>query len=416
MILASWVPLLMRSRVYLDWNATAPLHDAARRAVVDALDAIGNPSSVHAEGRAARQIIERARVDIADLIGAEPDDIVLTSGATEANATVLAGGWDTVFVAGIEHDSVRAAATASGARIIPLATDAAGLVDQSALIEAVLRDARPLGRALLTLQAANNETGIRQDLAPVFAFAHEHGIITHCDAVQIAGRLPFDRDDASTDLVSLSAHKLGGPKGVGALAIRDKVALSPLIVGGGQQRYRRAGTENVPGIAGFGAAARAARAALANTDAIARMRDDLERRLLALTPEAIIVGATSPRLPNTTCVALPGRLAEMLVIKFDLAGIAISAGAACSSGKVAASPVLASMGLPPDVVRGAVRLSLGATTSAADIDRVCDVWAEIAHTAAARKHLHTGQSSTGVTPPAARFAAHVAAPLAAGGD
>ena len=406
----------MRSRVYLDWNATAPLHDAARQAVVDALDAVGNPSSVHAEGRAARRIIEHARVDIASLIGAGPDDIVLTSGATEANATVLAGGWDTVFIAGFEHDSVRAAATVSGAHIIPLATDAAGLVNASALIDAVLRDTRALGRALLTLQAANNETGIRQDLAPVFAFAREHGIVTHCDAVQIAGRLPFDRGTAGADLVSLSAHKLGGPKGAGALAIRDKVALSPLIVGGGQQRYRRAGTENVPGIAGFGAAARAAIAAIANAGAIARMRDDLERRLLALTPDAIIVGAASPRLPNTTCVALPGRLAEILVIKFDMAGIAISAGAACSSGKVGLSPVLASMGLPPGVVRGAVRLSLGATTTAADIDRVCDVWAEIAHTAAARQHLHTGTSSTGVKPPATRHAAHVAATSAAGGD
>lgn len=355
------------NRTYLDHNATAPLRPEARAAVMAALDAIGNPSSVHAEGRRARSIVEDARERVADLVGVEPAQVVFTSGATEANAWVLHAGWDAVLVPGIEHDSVLAPARSGAREAIDLPVEGDGLIAIAAVASALER-AGGSRRALLALQLANNETGVIQPVAETAVLARECGVMVHTDAVQAAGRIPLDFDRLGVDTLSLSAHKLGGPKGVGALVLRDGLDVTPLITGGGQERRRRAGTENVPGIAGFGAAATAAKRDLADVARIASLRDRLERGALETAPGAVVIGAEATRVPNTTCLALPGMTAETLVIRFDLAGIAVSAGAACSSGKVGASAVLAAMGLPDDIARSAIRVSLGWNTTDRDLD------------------------------------------------
>lgn len=354
-------------RAYLDWNATAPLRPAAHAAMIAALDLVGNPSSVHAEGRASRALIEDARDGVAALVGARPADIVFTSGATEANASVLAGGWDTIFLTGIEHDSVLGPARASGARLVWLPVLPTGLVDVGALADEVLRGTTPLGRSLVSVQLANNETGIIQPVSEITAFCRSHGIAIHTDAVQAPGRIALDVDALRIDFMSLSAHKLGGPKGVGALVLRDGAPLPALITGGGQERRRRSGTENLPGIAGFGAAARLALDDLARTDDITRRRDHLEASLANRFPDVHVIGATTERLANTSCMVLGATAAETLVIRYDLVGVAISAGAACSSGKVGASAVLTAMGLRSEIARAAIRVSIGATTTDDDI-------------------------------------------------
>ena len=369
------------SRIYLDYNATAQLRDGAKAAMVAALDVEGNPSSVHSEGRKARGVIEAARKCVARFVNAKPSEIVFTSGATEANAWVMAQSWDTIFVAGIEHDSVLAPARASKADVVIVGTDGDGRVRVEDIAARVLTGAG-VGRALISLQLANNETGVIQDIAAVTAFAREHGLFVHTDAVQAPGRIPVDFAGLDTDLMSISAHKFGGPKGIGALIIRDHLDLEPLIRGGGQERRRRAGTENLAATAGFGAAADAALVDLADASRIAGLRGDMESAIRAASPGAVIVGATSPRLPNTLNVALPGMLAETLVIRFDLAGIALSAGSACSSGKVGASHVLDAMGMARDVATAAIRISLGPSTTDADVQRFITVWKDITSKAA----------------------------------
>ncbi len=369
-------------RTYLDWNATAPLRPEARAAMIAALDLTGNPSSIHAEGRKARALVNDAREKVAALVGAASADVVFASGATEANATVMAGGWDTIFVSDIEHESVLHAAKATRARIVEIPVGHDGIVETGAIADEVLTGRHSLGRALITLQHANNETGIVQSVAEVAAFARAHGIAMHTDAVQTCGRLTVDVDALDVDYLSLSAHKLGGPKGVGALVLRNGAPLPNLLLGGGQERRRRAGTENITGIAGFGAATAAAKAEIATIDRQRLLRDRLEHHILAMTPDAVIIGRDVERLPNTTCVALPGGSAETLVIKLDLAGIAVSAGSACSSGKVGTSHVLRAMGTPPDLARAAIRISIGATTTADDVDRFLAAWTSITRTAA----------------------------------
>jgi cysteine desulfurase len=369
----------MTTRIYLDYNATSLLRPEARAAMLAAMDAVGNPSSVHAEGRRARAIVETAREQVAALVGAKPLEVVFTSGATEANAWVInAGAWDTIFTCDIEHESVRTPLAESRARIVQVPVDANGVALVEAIASGVLCGpgaSSSGGRALVLLQVANNETGVIQPVADVAHFAREHGLIMHTDAVQAAGRLPLDIATLGVDMMSLSAHKLGGPTGVGALIIRDGTKLTNLISGGGQERRRRGGTENVVGIAGFGAAAEAAGAELAQVARVRGLRDRLERE--ALTTGASIIGAAAPRLGNTTCLALAGLSAETLVIKFDLRGIAVSAGSACSSGKVGTSHVLAAQGLDPALARSAIRISLGWNTSDADVDAFLKVWADI---------------------------------------
>jgi cysteine desulfurase len=368
---------MSQARTYLDWNATAPLRPQARAAMVAALDAIGNPSSPHAEGRRARAIVEDAREQVARLIGAKPAEVVLTSGGTEANNAVLAGGWDTIYVAGIEHASVLAPVRAGKARVVELPVDANGVVKLHELA-ALMAAQAPAGCALLSLQMANNETGVLQPVAEAAAVAKAHGVRVHSDAVQAAGRVPVDMQALGIDFLALSAHKLGGPKGAGALAIREGASLPAFIAGGGQERRRRAGTENVAAIAGFGAAAEAAQRDLGAMGRVAGLRDELEARVRATAPSAVVIGAGVARLPNTTNIALPGTSAETLVIALDLAGFAVSAGAACSSGKVGASHVLEAIGAEPAVARAAIRVSLGWSTTEDDIAAFIEAWSKVA--------------------------------------
>lgn len=365
-------------RTYLDHNATAPLRPEAREAVLEALDALGNPSSVHAEGRRARAVLDAAREQVAALVGVRPSQVVFTSGATEANNWVLRAGWEAILVSGIEHDSVLAPARAFCREIIDLPAHSNGAIHIDRVEAGLAPFAGRSERVLLSLQLANNETGVIQPVAEAAAVGREMGAFVHTDAVQAIGRVPVDFGALGVDFLSLSAHKLGGPKGVGALILRDGLEIAPLIVGGGQERRRRSGTENVAGIAGFGAAAAAARRDLNERQRIAALRDRLEREAVEIAPEARIIGAEAPRLPNTTCLALPGASAETLVIRFDLAGVAVSAGSACSSGKVGASTVLAAMGLPDDLARSAIRVSLGWTTTERDIDAFLAAWSAIA--------------------------------------
>jgi len=370
------------ARTYLDHNATTPLRAEARAAALAALEAVGNPSSVHAEGRRARAIIETAREQVARLVNAKPLEVVFTSGATEANNWVIGGGYQQIVCAAQEHHSVFEPARNSGATLFELASDRSGVVDLEAL-------RAPKGfkwseRCLLSLQMANSETGVMQPLGDAVALLPKNAHV-HTDATQAAGRVPVELQALGVDFLSLSSHKLGGPTGVGALVIRDGARLASLITGGGQERRRRAGTENVVGIAGFGAAAAAAAEGLGDMNTRVRaLRNGLERGIKSLTPHAVVIGDEAERLPNTTSVAVRGMKAETLVIKLDLMGIAVSAGAACSSGKVGASHVLAAMGLAPEIAGSAIRLSLGWNSSEADVDAFLRAWREIAGTRVAR--------------------------------
>jgi cysteine desulfurase len=373
---------MSNSRTYLDYNASAPLRAEARAAMVAAMDTLGNPSSVHAEGRAVRAIIERAREQVAQLVNAKPSEVVFTSGATEANNWVMVGGWDEICVSAIEHDSVLAPARASGARLAVLPVSVSGVVDAEAAKTILTRASERSKRVLVSLMLANNETGVIEPVAEVAAQARQIGAAMHVDAVQAPGRIDVDFAALGVDAMVLSAHKLGGPRGVGALIIRDGVALPPLIKGGGQERRRRGGTEDVTGIAGFGAAAAAVRIERGVASRMGCLQTMLEDSVLRITPAAVIIGREAERVANTSCVALPGKPAETLVIKLDLEGIAVSAGAACFSGKVGASHVLEAMGLSPEIARAAIRVSLGPETSEGDIAAFLAAWEKVAKPAA----------------------------------
>ena len=358
----------MPRAAYLDWNATAPLREEAEAAMAAALACCGNPSSVHRFGRDARRLLEAARWDVASLIGAASAEIVFTSGGSEANQLALRGiAGRRIVVSAIEHDSVRQAVP--DAAIVPVSRD--GVVDLAALDRLLAADARP---ALVSLMAANNETGVIQPVAEAARIAHARGALLHCDAVQAAGKLALDVSAVGADLLTLSAHKLGGPPGVGALYVAAAVPLAAVQTGGGQERGRRAGTENLPGIVGFGAACAAAARCLDDYAAVSKLRDVAERRLAAIAPEAPIHGATAPRLANTLCIGMPGMPAATQVMALDLAGVMVSAGAACSSGKLRRSVVLEAMGVPADAADCAIRISLGWSTTAEDIDQLVEAW------------------------------------------
>ncbi len=353
---------------YLDYNATAPVRPAVAAAVAEALTLAGNPSSVHRAGRAARRAVEAARAEVAALVGAAESEIVFVSGGSEANRLALRGSDRArVLVSAVEHDSVLAAVP--GAEILPVG--ASGILDLAVLAERLAADDRP---ALVSVMLANNETGIVQPIAEIAEIVHARGALLHCDAVQAAGKLPLDRARLGADLISLSAHKIGGPQGVGALVVAAEVTLTPLQTGGGQERGRRAGTENVPGIVGFGRASTLAAESLAAYGRLADLRDRAERQLLALAPAARVFGADRPRLPNTLCITMPGVPAATQVMALDLAGVMVSAGAACSSGKVRPSHVLRAMGASPDEAASAIRISLGWDSRDADIDHLVEAW------------------------------------------
>lgn len=362
-------------RTYLDHNASAPLLAESLAAMSAVLDLQGNPSSIHAEGRKLRAIVEAAREDVAALVGSRPSEIVFTSGASEANATVLSGGFSVAYRPATEHDSVLAPIARSGARTVTMPVSSLGIAEVVAF-EQMLASASP-GAGVVAIQAANNETGVIQPVAEIAAIARSAGLHVHCDATQAPGRMPVDVAAWGVDTLAISAHKLGGPKGIGAIVVREDATFTPLIAGGGQERRRRAGTENVSAIAGFGAAARVALANLGEVGRVAALRDRLEAGVRSLTPQVVVIGVDAPRLSNTTSISLPGRSAEIEVIKLDLAGIAVGAGAACSSGKVGVSHVLAAMGLDPAIARGAIRISLGPSTVERDVEQFLQAWAEI---------------------------------------
>jgi len=372
----------MSGRIYLDWNATTPLRKEAREAMAAAWDLCGNPSSVHAEGRQARKLVEDARAIVAGAVGAAPKNLVFTSGGTEANALALRSGLrrgsspgvERLVVSAIEHASVLAGGRFPAQAISTVGVTRAGLLDLGHL-RAALEGKPP---ALVSVMLANNETGAVQPVAEAAEIVHAAGGLLHVDAIQAFGKIPFDMNTLNADLVTLSGHKIGGPKGVGALIlVEGLLGFEPLLRGGGQELSRRAGTENVTGIAGFGAAVKAALETMAE-DAI--RLEGLRTRLesgLRLTPGAMVFSDEAPRLPNTTLFTVAGLKAETAVIGFDLAGIAVSSGSACSSGKVQPSHVLEAMGFGPEMAQGAVRLSLGWSTSDADIDRCLEAWRKL---------------------------------------
>ena len=364
----------MTERAYLDWNATAPLRPEAREAVLAALQTGGNPSSVHGAGRAARRVVEQAREQVAALVGAKPAQVVLTSGGTEANALALSPALgDTLLVSAIEHPSVRSGGRFARFGDIPVTAD--GVVDLDAFQRSLTGTARPL----VSIMLANNESGVIQPVAQAAEMVHAAGGLLHVDAVQGPGRIACDFKALGADLMTLSAHKIGGPLGSGALITRESIDLDALLKGGGQERGARAGTENVPGIAGFGAAAAAVSQVWREEAAMmAVLRDLLEAGLKAIAPQATIFGANASRLPNTTLFAVPGVKAETVVIALDLEGVAVSSGAACSSGKVTPSHVLIAMGVPADLTMGAIRLSLGHSTTDSEIEKFLKAWAKLA--------------------------------------
>jgi cysteine desulfurase len=373
-------------RTYLDFNATAPLLPQARAAAMAALDACGNPSSVHAEGRAARRIVELAREQVAALVGGEARNVVFTSGGTEANMLALSPAvGDRLLISAIEHPSVLAGGRYAPESVEKIPVNVDGIVDLSALRSALAKGGRPL----VSLMLANNETGVVQPVCEAARLVREAGGLLHVDAVQAAGRISCDINALGADFMTISGHKIGAPKGVGALIKRsESLHLDPLIKGGGQERGARAGTENVAAIAGMGAAASdcvttasAQAPAASSRDPAASdyarqtaLRAALESGLKTVSPAVVIFGADSPRLPNTTLFSVPGLKAETAVIAFDLEGVAVSSGAACSSGKVQPSHVLAAMGVPLDLARGAVRVSLGPTTTESEINHFLEAW------------------------------------------
>ncbi len=334
----------MTERVYLDWNATAPLRPEAREAMVAAMGVVGNPSSVHAEGRAAKALVERARAEVAEAVGCRPAEVVFTSGATEAARVLSAFG--NVEVEPTAHDALWAHRRTGE-----------GVAD------------------VYAMGLGNSETGVVLPVPERETFGATRLLL---DVTQAVGRMPFSFAWSGAEFAVLSAHKLGGPKGVGALIVRDGVEMPPLSLGGGQEMGRRSGTENVIGIAGFGAAIRAAMRDLEAGvwQEVARLRNILETTLASAAGETIFVGKGAERLANTSCIASPGWKGETQVMQMDLAGFAVSAGSACSSGKVRESRVLRAMGLSEDVARSAIRVSLGPATTEDEISRFAAVWAE----------------------------------------
>ena len=361
----------MTRQIYMDYNATAPMPPRVIEAVASSLGQVGNPSSVHRFGRLARRAIEGAREAVAQAVGAKPAEILFTSGGSEANNLALKGaGRARILASAVEHDSVLAAASA--VERIPVDRD--GIVDLTALDRMLNTDPTP---ALLSVMLANNETGAIQPIAEVVRVARAHGALVHCDAVQGLGRMAFDLPALDVDFASLSAHKLGGPMGTGALYVRDGMVLQAQIAGGGQERSQRAGTPNLSGIVGFGVVAQQSRDDLQAMERVRELRDRLETGLKRLQPSVRIFADGVARLPNTSCFAVAGLDSETQVIALDLAGIAVSAGSACSSGRVQSSHVLRAMGADPTLAGSAIRVSLGWQNEERDIDEFLTAWGSL---------------------------------------
>jgi cysteine desulfurase len=375
----------MSNRIYLDWNATTPLRREAREAMALAWDLEGNPSSVHAEGRKARRLIEESRRCIAAAIGGQPGNTVFTSGGTEANALALVPGLrrgagpavERLVVSAIEHASVLSGGRFPAEAVATCGVHRSGLIDLDRL-RGLLASGPP---ALVSVMLANNETGAVQPVAEVAAMVHAQGGLLHLDAIQAFGKISFDINALCADLVTISGHKIGGPKGIGAIMMADGLSgLEPALRGGGQEKGRRAGTENVAGIAGFAAAVKAAIHDLPGDAArLEALRDRLESGLRR-SKDVIVFADQGPRLPNTTLFTARGLKAETAVIAFDLEGIAVSSGSACSSGKVQSSHVLTAMGFGPELAKGAIRVSLGWSTTADEVDCCLEAWRRLQRT------------------------------------
>ena len=373
-------------RTYLDWNATAPLLPAAREAFVAALDMVGNPSSVHGEGRALRMLVEAARRDVAALVDTAPSHVIFTSGATEAANLVLTPDYRMgrtplaighLYVCEIEHPAIREGGRFAREDVTSIPVTPAGIVDLDALETLLQGHDKARGLPMVAVMLANNETGIVQPAAAVAAIVHRHGGLLVVDAVQAAGRMPIDLEALGADFLIISSHKLGGPKGAGALVSKGEVLMPvPLIRGGGQEKGHRSGTENPAALAGFAAAARFAAAGIAERNAgIGMLRDALEAGMRAVTNDVVIHGAQVERIANTSFFSLPDLKSETGQIAFDLEGIALSAGSACSSGKVGQSHVLTAMGF--DAALGGLRVSLGPGSTGADVERFLAAFARV---------------------------------------
>jgi cysteine desulfurase len=369
--------------VYLDHNAGAPLRPAVRETMIAALQETGNASSVHTHGRKARGKIEDARDAVARLCGAKTRAVTFVSGGTEANMTALTPAWqdqgkpvylDKLFRSAVEHPSV-----VTGGRfpvvdqvVVPVDSDGRVRLD---VLEDLIRDVEP---SLISVMAANNETGVIQPLAEIGALAMQYGHFFHVDAVQAAGRIPIDLEAWQADVITLSAHKFGGPQGIGAVVVRSTARVpAPLMVGGGQENWRRGGTENVSAIAGFGVAAKSALEEAADTAHLLKLREKLEEGLRAICPRTLIFGEAADRLANTVCFAVPGISAETALIAFDLERVSVSSGSACSSGKVSVSHVLTAMDVDEETARCALRISMGWDTGEADVERFLEVWPKV---------------------------------------
>jgi cysteine desulfurase len=375
------------ARTYLDWNATAPLCDAARNAMMDAYRLPGNASSVHAEGRAARAGLDRARRQVAALANSDPQHVTFTSGATEAANLVLTPDYRMgraplvfghLYVSAIEHPAVREGGRFLSDQVSEIAVTGAGVLDLAALEAALAGHDGATGLPMVAVMLVNNETGVIQPVAEAARLVHAKGGLLVVDAVQAAGRIPVDIAALDADFLILSSHKIGGPKGVGALVARGEVMMpKPLIRGGGQEKGHRSGTENFPSILGFGAAAERASADLDVVNAgIGALRAVLEAGMAEAAPDVIIHGADVARVANTTFFTLPGLKSETGQIAFDLEGVALSAGSACASGKLGQSHVLAAMGCDPGL--GALRISLGPDTTQEDMTKALAAFARIA--------------------------------------
>ncbi|MFI4963906.1 MAG: cysteine desulfurase family protein [Caulobacterales bacterium] len=385
----------MTDSVYLDCNATAVVRPQARTAMAYALEHVGNPSSIHAAGRAARALVETARDQVAALVAAPASTVVFTSGGTEANAlaieSAVAAGMRRLIVSAIEHDSIQETARVQGVAVEALPARADGQADLAWLAARFAAWDPADGRPFVALMLANNETGVIQPVAEAAALVRAADGWLHVDAIQAAGKLPVDSRLLGADTLSISAHKIGGPQGVGALTFGPRATLSRRQHGGGQERGRRGGTENVPGISAFGAAAVEALNGLEEFGRRAAWRDAAAGRLKAAG--GVVMGEAAPRLANTLCVSTPGFPADVQVMGLDLAGVMVSAGSACSSGKVKASPVLEAMG-QGDLAACAIRVSGGWSTTEADWNRFVEAWSQ-AHARHAARHRQPSNQTVG---------------------
>jgi cysteine desulfurase len=369
-------PSTMDDTVYLDHNATTVRAPGVVEAMAVALTRPCNPSSVHRFGRLARRQVEEARQKVASLVGAEAEQVTFTSGGTEANVTVLRGCGRKILASAVEHASVLnelpGLNALSGMRA--LVVDENSVVDLQAFEDVLKSLDQP---ALVAVMLANNETGAIQPIADIVEMAKRYDCLVHCDAVQAVGKIPLSFSDLGVDSMSVSAHKIGGPLGIGALVAKDSMALDPLLRGGGQEYGRRGGTENVPGIVGFGVAAEIAAGKIEASADLAALRDFVEAEIKAIAPTTLFFGQGVARLPNTSFFATPGLSGEAQMMALDLAGVAVSSGSACSVGKVRISHVLAAMGVDEDLASCAIRVSFGWTSTRRDAERFIEAWGEI---------------------------------------